>query len=253
MSFIRFGSTAIVGLSAVSMSALNATPILNESTSSSSTRRRFYEDESNIVPIPGTVTAAPATELEGVLGANRLIDGISVRSPSQLESFFKSSRESLFSLYNCSLSYLDAGYAKYHNTEKKLTTTVSDLHAKQEDLLPNGIYVIIATLLGNIFARQRGVVAKLTFPVIFGLASFKYFLPETFSRSLNFTWRLEQQHLPQLAETQVSALENTQSLVSLLEKTTTTSQLKVQEGVNSFRRSIANVTGLNLDEEVSKK
>ncbi|CAH2353237.1 MICOS subunit Mic26p [[Candida] railenensis] len=245
--FVKIGSS-IVGITAYSMHNSSSTSIYNES----SKKRNFYEDDKEIVPVPGTVVPSSGTELQA-LGQNRLIDGISVRSPASLESFFRSTRESLTSLYTQSLHYLDNGYEKYHKTEEQLTSTVSDLHAKHEDLLPNGIYVIIAALSGNILARQRNIVAKVTFPIFFGLVGFKYFLPETFGRTSNFAWKLEQKNLPQLAEGQTIAVNKSKALVESLENTAVDGQLKLDNGVKSLRKSIADITGLNLDEEVSKK
>ena len=61
----------------VTTGAIIAIPTSNQMIFNESTRKRsFYEDDENVVPIPGTVTPAPATELE-TLGSNRIIDGIS--------------------------------------------------------------------------------------------------------------------------------------------------------------------------------
>jgi organizing structure protein 2 len=243
----RLGLLAASGFGVGLASA--ALPIRNESTP---VRRRFYEDESDIVPVPGTVTAAPGTELE-VLGQNRLVDGVLVRSLSGLESFFKRLRQSVAALYAQSVSYLDQGYSHLHHQEHQISSTLSALHAKNEDLLPNGIYVIVAALLGNIAARQRNVLAKLTFPVVLGLASFRYFLPQTFARTAGFVWQLEEQKVPHLADTQALAVAKTHELVDLIGRTTSEGQAQLELSVQSLKASIAAITGLNLDEEVSKK
>ncbi|CAK7903806.1 MICOS subunit Mic26p [[Candida] anglica] len=240
-----FRAATVVGGSVGSL-LLMKSPIANDS------KRRFYEDETEVVPVPGTVTPSSGTELE-ILGQNRLIDGISVRSPSSLESAFKTIRESVVDVYNQGRAYLDTTYVQYHETERKVTNTVSQLHAKQEDLLPNSIYVLVAALSGNILARQRNIVAKATFPVVLGLASFKYFLPETFGRTTGFVWSLEKQNLPHLAQQQELAVAKTNELVTTIGQSTETGQKKLQSGVQSLRSSIAGITGLNLDEEVSKK
>ncbi|KAK6454071.1 apolipo protein O-domain-containing protein [Scheffersomyces xylosifermentans] len=215
-------------------------------------KRRFYEDEVDVVPVPGTVTPAAGTELEA-LGPNRLIDGISVRSPSSVESLFKSIREFTFGAYTSLQQSLDKGYNKYHETERQVATTVGDLHYKAEDLLPNSIYIVIATLSGNIAARQRGLLAKATFPVVLGLASFKYFLPQTFSNTTSFIWKLEKTKLPQLAQQQENVYNKTGELVQKIEETSESSRKSIESGVQSLRKSIADVTGLNVDEDVSKK
>lgn len=241
-SAIRYGSPLGATVAAFS----SQSQIKNEG------RRRFYEDESNVVPVPGTVTPAPGTEIE-ILGPNRLVDGVSVRSTSSIESFFRRARESTVESYVHLQNYLNKGYTKYNNTERQVTGTLSELHHKSEDLFPNAIYVVIATLSGNIMARQRTFVAKAVFPVTLGIVSFKYFLPETFRNVSGFVWRLEQQNVPKFAEKQEIALSKADRFVQCVEEKSQNSKKRIEGGAQSLRKSIADITGLNLDEEVSKK
>lgn len=225
------------------------TVIKNESSSS---KRNFYEDDAEVIPLPGTVVPAPASEINS-LGENRLVDGISVRTTNSTESFFKSAREFTSARINDLSNWVNKSYTKFNNTERFVTSTVSDLHYKKEDLLPNGIYVIVAALAGTIAARHRGMIAKITFPVVTGLAAFKYFLPVTFDNTREFTWRLEQKNVPQIAKQQADAYNSVVGLAKSIEDGAEHSVKRVENGAHSMKQSIANITGLNLDEEVSKK
>ncbi|RLV96324.1 MICOS subunit MIC26 [Spathaspora sp. JA1] len=248
-----FGRAFRFGIPVLSTGAIIATNsdsvILNET---SSNRRNFYEDESNVVNIPGTVTAAPASEIQA-LGTNRIIDGISVRSTSTTEHVFKSVREFTESCTDGVQLWLNTSYSKYNATERKVTDTVSGLHNKSEDLLPNSIYVVIAFLTGTIAARPRGIVARVTFPVIFGVGAFKYFLPRTFDNSLQFLWQVEQNKIPALAKQQEKTYNSAVGLVHSIEETAENSKKSIEQRANSLKKSIADITGLNIDEEVSKK
>ncbi|KAG5421907.1 hypothetical protein I9W82_001000 [Candida metapsilosis] len=224
----------------------NSSIIRNES------KRNFYEDDTEVIPLPGTVVPAPASEIKS-LGENRLVDGISVRTFSSTENFFKGTREFVSARVSDLSNWANKGYTKFNDTERFVTTTVSDLHYKKEDLLPNGIYVIVAALAGTIAARPRGVIAKITFPVITGLAAFKYFLPVTFDNTREFTWRLEQKNVPQVAQQQANAYNSVVGLAKAIEDGTEHSVKRVESGTQSLKQYIANITGLNLDEEVSKK
>lgn len=241
-SSIRYGAP----LSAVGAFLVSSSQIKNE------LRRKFYEDESEVVPVPGTVTPAPGTEIEA-LGPNRLVDGISVRTTESLESYFRVLRESVVQGVTLIQSYINQGYTQYNRTEKQVTDTMTELHYKPEDLLPNSIYIFIATMSGNIMARQRGLLAKASFPVILGLASFRYFLPQTFANVKGFVWNLEQQNLPDLAENQQLAYQKADEFVQKVETSSRRNQQRLNDGVESVRKSIANITGLNIDDEVSKK
>ncbi|ODQ80900.1 hypothetical protein BABINDRAFT_160347 [Babjeviella inositovora NRRL Y-12698] len=230
----------------VAAAVLMSAPAMNEP------RRRFYEDEEHVTPIPGTITAPSGTELE-ILGQNTLIDGISVRSPSFLQSSFRAVRLRLNSFFESVESLTHEVGTQYYNTERKVTSTFSELRSRDEDLLPNSLYVVTAFLSGGIVARRRGIVARAVAPVVLGLAAFKYFLPQTFSNTARFIWSWEKQQVPELAAKQEEAVKTLEGFSESVEKSTGLALSAVEGQVQGFRKSIANVTGLNLDEEVSKK
>ncbi|KAJ8146525.1 hypothetical protein OXX80_002238 [Metschnikowia pulcherrima] len=232
--------------SAVAAQSIAKSPVQNES------KRRFYENEQQVVPLPGTVTPSTPAEAE-LLGPRSLVNGVTVRSAAPLESAFRSVREAVFSGYSASYNYLHGKKHAVFETERKVTGTVAALHNKREDLFPNSIYIIIAGLSGNILARNRNIVARAVYPVALGVAAFSYFLPQTFRNTRDFVWAAEQRALPEVAKQQVAAFEQANGFVHSVEETAASSQQKVHSGLESLRRSISKITGLNIDEEVSKK
>lgn len=224
----------------------NKTMVQNE------TKRRFYEDESQITPVPGTVIPALGTELE-ILGPNRIIDGISVRSPPSVENGFKTIRESVSSTYDSIRNDVNQGYTKINQTEKAVTKTVGDLHSRSEDLLPSSIYIVIAGLSGSIAAHRRGIIARVLLPIITGSIAFKYFLPKTFDNTTGFLWEAEKKNLPQLAASQERLVKEADDFAVQTEQTAVKSKQYVEHKSAVLRKSFADMTGLNIDEEVSKK
>lgn len=215
-------------------------------------KRKFYEDESQITPIPGTVTPASGTELE-VLGSNRIIDGISVRSSTSIENGFKNIREMMISKYNSVRATINTKYSQMNETEKSITKTVGNLHNKSEDLLPNSIYIIVAGLSGTIAAQRRGIIAKLIFPLVTGSIAFKYFLPNTFKNTTGFLWDLEKKNLPQLADSQDRLIQEADTFITKTEETAVKSKAYIEDKSKSLKKSLVEITGLNVDEQVSKK
>lgn len=219
---------------------------------SNETKRRFYEDESQITPVPGTVTPAPATEVES-LGEVTLIDGISVRTTPTVESSIKSIRKSVTSSYNTVKSELNTQYAKLNQTEQAVTKRLGSLHSRSEDLLPNSIYIVVAALSGTIFSRQKNILARLTFPIITGSLAFKYFLPNTFRNTTSFLWDLERENVPVIAQHHEELLKNADDLVAQSEQTIGEGRRFLENKSKAFKSAIIDITGLNVDEEVSKK
>lgn len=242
MSMLRTGVSVALGVSLV---LLTRSPVLCELS------RHFYEDEKAVTPPPGAVATSPGSEVEA-LGQAKLVDGNSVRSSSSLEAAVRSGRLFVASSAEKLASYVDNGYAKYQKTEHSVTSTASLLHDRSEDLLPNAVYVLVAAMSGNIAARQRGVFAKMTFPVLFGAAAFRYLLPNTFANTMDFAWRIEQQKLPQIAKQQLAAVESAREVAQSVESATRDGQRYIDGSVESLKRSIAEATGVDVDADARK-
>lgn len=213
------------------------------------TKRNFYEDELAVAAQPGNSTKAA----ESPLGPRLVVNGVTVRSTTGVEGFFRSVREAVYGSYTSTQEYLNEGKARIYEAERLVTGTVSALHDKREDLLPNAIYVVVAGLSGNILARRRGIVARTVAPIVLGLASFRYFLPQTFANTMGSAWAVEQRVAPELASGQVAALESAGNFVGRVEQLAQSGRNSVNSGIETARRKVTEWTGLNLDEEVSKK
>ncbi|EGV66054.1 hypothetical protein PSN45_003127 [Yamadazyma tenuis] len=231
------------------MAAIVAASVVYQTSSSSvlnESKRNFYEDEPSL-------NSAPVSDPASPLPSQKIVNGVLVESPSFLEAGIKTVRESVYNVYAGATGLVDDGYSKYHQAEQKVTSTVSQLHDKSEDLLPNSAYIAIAFLSGTILARQRSVFAKVVYPVILGVGSFRYFLPQTFGSTTGLLWQWEQQKLPEVAKQQESLVKKSEQIVTQLEKTTESSQAKVTSMVDSLRLTIKKYTGLNLDDDATKK
>lgn len=246
MVLLRSGLKLSIPVSVFCIGPFLQRPVFSESS------RKFYEDESDVTTIPGTVIPSPASEVS-TLGSNKLIGGISVRTTDGTESLFKSLRHTTNDVYEQALGYLKSGYTRYNRTEENVTSTLTQPHSKSDDLFPNSIYIVIATLSGTIIARQRGQFAKATLPIILGLASFKYLLPNTFDNVTAFVWGLEKEKIPYIAQQQERAVTKVDGIIQQAEETSRKGQSNIEGAFTSLKKTIANVTGLNLDEEVSKK
>lgn len=204
--------------------------------------RNFYEDE----------------QLDGHDNANQTapyqtVNGVLMTSPPQVEARVKSVRLALYSVYSSAVDYVNHGYTKYNKTERQITDTVSELHDKNEDLFPNSAYILIGGLTGTVFARQRSILAKITFPLVLGMASFKYFLPQTFTSTLNFVWKWEKTRLPELANQQQLLVQRSEDLVSNIEHTGVEGSKKLGHWLESLSYNIKKYSGLNIDQDATKK
>ncbi|KAK8443193.1 hypothetical protein CJI97_003772 [Candidozyma auris] len=215
-------------------------------------RRAFYEDEEAVNVFPGTTTPLDAAASEK-LGQQYVLEGVTVRTTNSVQNAIKSARESVVGAFRCAENWLNNGKAKYIESERSVSDTLSSLHEKREDLLPNSIYIAVAGLSGNIFARNRGPIARFFVPTILGLGAFKYFLPHTFSNTVGLLWKVEQRTLPEVAQQQVSAYNTAHEWAKKVESSAVEGQHRVSSGLESAKRKLASASGLNLDEEVTKK
>lgn len=210
-------------------------------------KRNFYEDDTHVVPEPGTVVPAAGTELQA-LGTLTSVDGASVRTASFLERVFKSLRQETQGAYLKLRSKTDSVYASVNSNERAVTSTMLQLHNKLEDLFPNAVYVIIAGLAGNIAGRRHGIAAKVVYPTVFATAAFAYFLPKTFTNTKNYLWEVEQQKLPAVAAKQKELANLAEDLVNDVEKGADDTKQWLSSTVHGLRQKVADVTGLNIDD-----
>lgn len=214
-------------------------------------KRDFYTNDLDSVAVPGTNNVASPAQSE--LAARLVINGVTVRTSPQVESVFHTLRQTVFDVYKSTSDYLNDGKSKVYSVERKVTGTVSSLHNKSEDLFPNAIYIVIGGLSGSIAARRRGIMARALLPVVFGVGAFWYFLPVTFANTAGFLWKVEQRTMPAVAASQIAAVESAESLVEKVELSARSGRASVTSSVASLRERVAAATGLNLDEEVTRK
>ncbi|OUM51002.1 hypothetical protein BVG19_g83 [[Candida] boidinii] len=211
-----------------------------------SKKRQFYNDNSKEEAATGTIGGELNSE-------SKLIEGQSVQSPPFLESQLKGARELLVEYLKAAENNYSEASQQYFEAERKITDTLSSLHDKREKLFPDSLYVVAGTLAGSIFARRRNILVRATLPIAFGLVSFKYFLPSTFENTFGFIWSLEQKNAPALAETQIQLVQKTDDLLRETEKLTNDSTDSILGAIQKSKKYIAEMTGLNIDQEISEK
>lgn len=142
---------------------------------------------------------------------------------------------------------------KYFEAEREVNKTIANLHDRREDLLPNAIYIITGSLLGSIVTRRSNVFLKVAAPVAFGVASFKYFMPLTFDRTFSFASDIQKEQLPTVYQKQNELINKADELVKQTTELAESQQNSVHSFLNSTKRTIAEWTGLNIDQVVTEK
>lgn len=214
-------------------------------------KRRFYEDDENVTPIPGTVVMASETEVQS-LRPLKLVDGVSVRSPKQLEDAVRSVREAVVGLLQKTESGATKASEEYYEVEHKVTGTVAALHDKKEDLLPAGLYILTGMLTGSIVTRRRGLFLRFMGPFVFALGTFKWALPVTFANTMSFAHAVERENVPAVAEAQDKVVAGLKQSVRSAEKAVLSAQQTADVAIESLKNTIASLTGLNIGGEPKK-
>ncbi|KAK9461502.1 apolipo protein O-domain-containing protein [Lipomyces oligophaga] len=210
------------------LSFANASNIMLES------RKPIYDEEEEPKPTTPIIIKAP---------------------PETLEAYVRTCREYLTTALSFVNVHLDVAMDQYLAAESTVTKTVSELKSDKEDTLPGGIFVVIAALTGNIYARQRNILIRGVFaPVLFGGAAMAYFLPNTFQNFGELIWKFEVL-VPQVANTHVFVKNMIIDAVDTAKLIAKDSSDAIEHFVSSSRRSIKEATGLliSTDENEKKK
>ena len=212
-------------------------------------KRRFYAEETEVFTVPG-IAGQEDTQL---LGPRTEVNGMIIRLNSVVESGFSAVRTALLDVLGAVEAHVNDSKTVLYEKERQVSATVEGLHHRSEELVPNAAYIAIAFLTGQIAARNRGFVAKAVLPVGLGLGAFKYFLPQTFSRTADFVWKAEQRAFPALASTQGAAVEKTNELAHTLDESATRCLEQLSSSVEALRKKVIRLTGLNSSEDVTDK
>ncbi len=87
--------------------------------------------------------------------------------------------------------------------ESNLSNTIASLAPKPEtgeQLLPGGIYVLVATMAGSIVSRNRGIFLRATFPLAVGITAGWMLIPVTMRNTADLIWEYEKK-VPAISET----------------------------------------------------
>ncbi|CEP62158.1 Mic26p LALA0_S04e09164g [Lachancea lanzarotensis] len=220
-----------------------------------------FVGESVVPPENGSVLssdakeAAPSHDGKGslsqrateIIGDNQLLDGISVRSPVYLTSWFSLWRTSLANTVSDVRSTIDEKSSKYYHHEKRLTTTVANLHSDpREELLPGFTYTLVAAMSGSVLTRNKNVLARITAPLVLGTLCHSYVLPTTASNTFSLLYDLEKKSFPSVASHQLALYNKCQyglqKTITFTENTAKT----VSGTVGKATHLVKEWTGLNV-------
>lgn len=206
-------------------------------------KRSFYNEETQVAAAVGTPSEPQVPKLVQE----------ELTAESFLESKLKVAREELLKYFDLSKQIYIEKSEIYFDTERKVTSTLSSLHNKREELFPNALYVLTGGLFGSVLARKRNIFLKLVSPLACGLLSFKLFFPYTFGNVFGYLDKAERDNLPDVYTTQTDLINKAEDLVK---KTSESSEAGVKE-ISSFfektKSTIAEYTGLNVDQIISEK
>lgn len=206
-------------------------------------KRDFYVNESDVPPEVGSPTEP---QLPGL-----------VKEEMSAESFFeqkiKLAREQLQTVLEKSKQVYIEQSDKYFKSEREVSSTISGLHDKTEELFPNALYVITGGLFGSIIARKKNFLFRIISPTVFGLASFNYFFPSTFNNVFGFLDNAEKTSLPDVYAKQTEIINQAEELVKKTQETAENSTKEVTGYFSKMKKSIGYWTGMNVDQTVSDK
>jgi organizing structure protein 2 len=158
----------------------------------------------------------------------------------------------LNSWINTTQNTIDSWAEAFHTKEQHFTSTIANLHHRDEDLLTSGIYVLVAGLSGTILTRRSNFLLKGVVPLVFGTLAFKYVLPRTFSNTADFAHDIETVKAPGLAKKQDELIKDVGLLISQTESKAKDVELVTESKLKSLKDSFKKYTGLRVDEDVTK-
>ncbi|GME84539.1 unnamed protein product [Ambrosiozyma monospora] len=183
-------------------------------------KRSFYTDDDEISSTPGLTSAiSPELETKQVVQIDdntKFVKGKLIKTFPQLEQFSNQWRKWL-------ISKTDVATAEYDNLKSAVNNEISTVTNKTSELitepvLPSTIYILTAALTGSILSNRRNIAVRFLAPTVFGIASFKYFMPHSFSNVGNWLYQLEGEYVPEVQKFQDDTTKSTNDLIAAAEQ-----------------------------------
>lgn len=191
---------------------------------------------------------ANAGKAASFIGNNELIDGISVRSPSYLLSVFHRLRLGMLGTMDRVTQRIDEKTSAYYRHERRLTTTIADLHSDpREKLLPGFTYIVVAAMSGSILTRNKNFLYRFAAPLLLGSACFSYVLPTTFQNTADLLHSIEAEHFPKTTARQDAVICKTVQMGRTATGYIDHVSKSASAMVSKLRHSIKEWTSLNID------
>ena len=134
---------------------------------------------------------------------------------------------------------LDDAFSHYLDYEHSVTRTVAALappKSSAEKVLPGAIYVAVATMAAGIVVRRRMLPVRVATPLLAGVGSAWYFVPQTARNVGDLLWEWEKK-VPQVAEAHQGIRDGVAGALQKTLETTVETRRKVDDVVGGVRKS----------------
>lgn len=164
-----------------------------------------------------------------------------------MEKYSSIGRKWLYEQVEAGKAQFNKAFEKYLKVEQNVTSTVADLKSDDEDVLPGAIYILVSTLSGSIIARNRNILLRGLSPVVFGVAAFGYFLPQTYKNTGKLIWTFEEK-VPAIAKAHIDTKNTIDGIITTVDNTATEANNTLESTVSKARKFVADTTGLQVGE-----
>lgn len=147
-------------------------------------RKPIYSDLTTLIPKPEPSKTSPVSPPAST-------------SPTPTDRLSDQVRRARLFLYDRSLAIeigINAFMADVLQRETSFTNTIASLAPAREtgeQLLPGGIYVLVATMTGSIITRNRGLFLRTVFPLAVGITAGWLLIPVTMRNIADLSWEYE--------------------------------------------------------------
>ncbi|KAI8992010.1 apolipo protein O-domain-containing protein [Mycotypha africana] len=185
-----------------------------------------------------------------------------VESPTKLEEQVHYAQKYAHQTLQQGKSHVDTWVNKYKTVENDLKTDIDNIIDKNEEIMPNILYVGVAALAGTVIARRRNIVLRFLTSTTLAIGTSYYLLPKTTCNVGHKLQKLENRY-PQLksihqqvdhaiTDARKQADETVRKLRGTVDENTSFLRKKVEQNVDKVRSQV-NQTTQETKEKVDDK
>ncbi|CAO3617893.1 unnamed protein product [Cunninghamella blakesleeana] len=175
-----------------------------------------------------------------------------IESPTKLEEHVAYAQKYANDALDEGKTHVNTLHSHIQSVESDIRGTIDQIIAKDEEILPNAVYIGVAALAGTILARNRNILLRFLTSTTLAVGASYYLLPKT-TKNLGVQFEKLERKYPELGKAHASVNEAVNDVKKQIDDTLSGLSNQVAQSTELVKKQVKEVTEVDSFAEKKKK